>query len=343
MTNNSPYFSTKFITGIRAYAALGVFLIHSGGFGLRKLSVYSDRIVDFGKYGVVAFFVISAFTICMSIEKEKVFSFKNYIIKRFLRVAPMYYLVLFIAFLLGGNEYYSQLFNVNNNVYSLIYHMSFLNWFSAKHQNNFIGVEWSVPIEFSYYLIIPFLLMFLKKNKETLLFALIISGLITLFGYLFYVNSSSEMLFNWSLIKYFFSFIYGIFIYLIFISTNFFEKKAYSKFALLISLFGFIVYVILGFGYKDFVVTIFIGLIILVCKKKTGVSIFLFENKIIQYIGNISYSIYLIHMIFFYHLSKYLELFKNPYIVFIVTMIISSFTYYLVEKPFIDLGKRIIK
>lgn len=328
---------------MRAFAALGVFLIHSGGFGLRELSVYSDRIVDFGKYGVVAFFVISAFTICMSIERDKVFSFKNYILKRFLRVAPMYYLILFIAFLLGGNEYYTKLFNVNNDVFSLLYHMSFLNWFNAKHQNNFIGVEWSVPIEFSYYLIIPFLLMFLKKSKGTLLFGLIISGFVSLFGYFFYVNSSSEMLFNWSLIKYFFSFIFGIFIYLIFISTDFFEKNKFLDLSLLILLFGFIMYVILGYGYKDFVVTIFIGLIILACKRKSIVSVFLFENRIIQYLGTISYSIYLTHMIFFYHLSQYFEWFKNPYYVFIVTIIISSFTYYLVEKPFIDLGKRIIK
>ena len=343
MINNPSYSSTKFITGMRAYAALGVFLIHSGGFGLRQFSTYTDRIVDFGKYGVVAFFVISAFTICMSVEKEKIFSFKNYILKRFFRVAPMYYLVLIIAFLLGGNTYYAQLFNVENDIFSLLYHFSFLNWLNVGHQNNLIGVEWSVPIEFSYYLVIPIFLMFLKNNKTLLFITLILSAFIIIFGDLLYINSSSKISFHWSLIKYLFSFVFGIFIYIIFTTTDFFLNFKYSKLFLLILILAFVTYIIMDFQFKDFFATIFVGFIILACQCKSAISTFLFENKLIQYLGNISYSIYLIHMIFFYHLAKHIQLFKNPYIVFIITILISSLTYYLIEKPFINLAKRIIK
>ena len=228
MINNSEYTSTKFITGMRAYAALGVFLIHSGGFGLRQFSTYTSRIVDFGKYGVLAFFVISAFTICMSVEKEKIFSFKNYILKRFFRVAPMYYLVLIIAFLLGGNIYYAQLFNVENDIFSLFYHFSFLNLLDVGHQNNLIGVEWSVPIEFLYYLFIPIFLMLLKNNKTLLLITLIVSAFIINFGDLLYVNSLSKISFNWSPIKYLFSFVFGIFIYIILIQLKKLAKQVFS-------------------------------------------------------------------------------------------------------------------
>jgi peptidoglycan/LPS O-acetylase OafA/YrhL len=57
------YGGTEFITGLRAIAVFLVFLIHSGGGGLREVSEFLNTFVNFGKYGVQIFFVISGFTI----------------------------------------------------------------------------------------------------------------------------------------------------------------------------------------------------------------------------------------------------------------------------------------
>ena len=138
MNKIESFNSTKYITGLRAYAALSVYLIHSGGFGLRELSVFTNRIVDFGKFWVTVFFVLSAFTICMSIDKSDKFEFRKYLIRRFFRVAPLYYAVLIVGFLLGGSDYYLKLFNVENNFSSLLLHFSFLNFFYYKNQNSII-------------------------------------------------------------------------------------------------------------------------------------------------------------------------------------------------------------
>ena len=51
--------ATLFLTGLRGYSALAVFLIHSGGGGLRSLGEWGNKLVDFGKYGVISFFVLS--------------------------------------------------------------------------------------------------------------------------------------------------------------------------------------------------------------------------------------------------------------------------------------------
>lgn len=338
------YNSTKFITGLRAYAALGVFLIHSGGFGLRQFSIYTNRIVDFGKYGVIVFFVVSAFTISMSIEREKSFSFLKYIIKRFFRVAPLYYIALIVAFLFGGNSYYSEQFKVNTDIFTLLFHVTFFNWISIKHQNNLIGVEWSVPIEFLYYLVIPYLLLLFRNKKGSVLVVLIIAAITSSISYLFYHQSAfSDEAFHWSIVKYFFSFIFGIFVYLIFSSSDFFEKFEYPNLLIVSTLVGLLVYIILGFQYPDMFATLIVGLLILICKKKTRISSLLFENRVIIYLGEISYSIYLVHMLLFHHAAKKIELFSNPYIVLIATLFISTLTYYFVEKPFISLGKKIFK
>ena len=64
---------------MRAWAALGVMLIHSGGAGLRDLGVFGNRIADFGSSGVYAFFVISDFCVCYSYLNAK--NYRAYILK----------------------------------------------------------------------------------------------------------------------------------------------------------------------------------------------------------------------------------------------------------------------
>lgn len=334
---------TEFITGLRGYAALGVFFIHANGFGLRELNPYLNRFVDFGKYGVVAFFVISAFTISKSLEAASEFDFFRYLLRRFLRVAPMYYLALIIAFFLGGNFFYSEQFNVENDFISLIWHGSFFNWIDIKYQNNLIGIEWSVPIEFFFYLVIPLFYFLFRKSNEAIIISLIISGLFSSFGYLIYRSSDFPYeAFHWSLIKYFFSFIFGIAIYLIFKSDwDYFEKYKYPNILFILFSLSYLAYIVSGFSYPDFFTTLFVGFIILACKQKSFISCLMFENRFIIFIGNISYSIYLTHMLLFHHASRYLTVFNNPFVVLFTTLMISSCTYFLIEKPFIKLGKKI--
>lgn len=74
---SKKYDGTNFITGLRAIAVLGVFVIHSGGGGLRTLGEEYNRLVDWGKYGVEMFFVISGFTIFYQLYEKK-YDFKSF-------------------------------------------------------------------------------------------------------------------------------------------------------------------------------------------------------------------------------------------------------------------------
>ena len=60
------YGDTNFITGMRAYAALAVVLIHAGGGGLRDIGQMGDNIANLGLAGVYVFFVISGFSVASS-------------------------------------------------------------------------------------------------------------------------------------------------------------------------------------------------------------------------------------------------------------------------------------
>ncbi len=56
------YGNTNFITGMRAFAALAVIMIHAGGAGFRELGEIGKNVANFGAAGVFVFFVISGFS-----------------------------------------------------------------------------------------------------------------------------------------------------------------------------------------------------------------------------------------------------------------------------------------
>lgn len=64
------YGDSNFITGMRAFAALAVFLIHIEAVGLETLGLIG-RVLSIGKTGVYAFFVISGFSVSYSLSRSK--------------------------------------------------------------------------------------------------------------------------------------------------------------------------------------------------------------------------------------------------------------------------------
>lgn len=83
------YGDTDFITGMRAFAAIAVVLIHSGGAGLRDLGDFGNNLADLGRTGVYVFFVISGFSVASSYSSSN--GYFDYINKRLWRIAPLYY------------------------------------------------------------------------------------------------------------------------------------------------------------------------------------------------------------------------------------------------------------
>ena len=339
---NERYSSSKFITGLRAYAALGVFLIHSRGMGLRNFSRITDAIIDYGKYGVIIFFVLSAFTISMSVDSKDNFNPGSYLLQRFLRIAPMYYVALLVGFLIGANKYYLGYFHVDNDLKSLLLHLSFFNLFFVRYQNNIIGVEWTVPIEFLFYFVIPLAFFQMLKRPNLVPILLILTAIISVGSYKFYTQSSyADLQYNWSFFKYSFSFIFGIAVYFLYKKKIFFiDNPIYANWTILLLFLVLFFYILMGFVYKDLFSTIWIGLLILVCQSRAIITRGIFENTIVQYLGKISYSIYLVHMLVLTWLENKLTGFAYPCIALAITISISSITYYLIEKPFIKLGKQ---
>ncbi len=152
------------LDALRAIAALMVLCTHY------LIEVGTVRF-DYGGYGVQIFFVISGFlitTILLS-QKEKVHVAKqkligSFIIKRSIRLFPIYFLVLVVLFALSyaGNLW---ICDKGDEIYYFTYTQNFL-FFVKGWQSPLLNHTWSLAVEEQFYLIWPFLLLLIPRRSE---------------------------------------------------------------------------------------------------------------------------------------------------------------------------------
>ena len=91
----------QWIDSCRGIAILFVIIVHVGQL-FSNTSI--NYISSFAKNGVQMFFIISGYTIFYSLEKNRNKSYKSFFIRRFFRIAPLYYLSAVYYSLMSNNE-----------------------------------------------------------------------------------------------------------------------------------------------------------------------------------------------------------------------------------------------
>ena len=188
------------IDGIRAIAVLWVIFFHAWLFQFLSFSTAIDKIYDYplfywvtkGDLGVDLFFVISGFLIGGIIFKEiklsENFNFKRFYVRRILRLSPVYIFAILL------NLYFLKDFGQDN----LLQY-----WSNIIYINNYIpgspmAWTWSLAIEEQFYIVVPFLLVFIFpkfRNKAT--FFIVLSGIsIYLSWYYVYILKQYTLPFN---------------------------------------------------------------------------------------------------------------------------------------------------
>ena len=296
MTSINKFNST--INGTRGLAVLSVLLFHL------EISLFKG-----GFIGVDVFFVISGYLISSSIIPQienKKFSFTEYFERRFKRILPSYFLVIFISFILISiifiDTHYK--YSLKETFYSLLFVQNFYYW----NQAGYFGLEnlykpllntWSLAIELQFYFFFPFLFILLRKK---IIFLIILSLILSIIY--------SDRNFSYFIIPTrFFEFGIGILCFLI---QRVRKEQNITFFSNSLFIFG-IFFIIFSIFYLDGEKTFpgfhallpcFGAGIVIYYSRLTKLNYFL-DNKFLNFFGDISYSLYLIHwpLIIFY---KYL-------------------------------------
>ncbi|MCD6017998.1 MAG: hypothetical protein K0S53_1119 [Bacteroidetes bacterium] len=363
-TEKIIYFSG--INALRFLAALAVIITHvellKEMFGLQ--GIWKNLIIfNLGGLGVSFFFVLSGFliTYLLLVEKDKcgVIKIRQFYMRRILRIWPLYYLIMILGFFIlpripGIHIPYLQKdfienFNTNLLLYLLILpNLAFSLFPAVPH----IGQSWSIGVEEQFYLAWPWLISKTKHVVRTLIIiivSLILFKILILFlGNYFYQSNWYVPLKRFvAMSKFECMAIGGIGGYFMF-SNSTLLKIAYNKYILnssllLIPLLIFFTPDILQDGIHIIYSLLFLVIILNVANGSVKINL---ENRVFNYLGKISYGIYMYHLMiipFVLYFSKhYLSSTTGVLFNIIVyalsvslTILVSGLSYKFIEEPFI--------
>lgn len=289
--------------------------------------------------GVPIFFLISGYLITMSYEKNS--DVKEYTRNRALRIFPGLYVSFFIGLMILW--YFGQFGDVGimDVLPWIIAQLTFFQFYNPEFIRDFgVGVIngslWTISVELTFYMTLPLLYIFLQKDVYKRLSLLLVISL----GFYYYIHEVSsnthvyEKLIKVSLLPYLFYFLFGITLYK-------FRNKLLK--------------------YIENKVLIFSGLYMLVCLTKVDIflydifrqvvfSLFIFSfvfsyrffsNKLL---GNndFTYGVYIYHMLIVnvFVQNGYQGEVAYLMIVLVLSILCGITSYFLVERPFLNMKKR---
>ena len=138
-------------------------LLHSTG----KLGRLLAKLTSFGWVGVDLFFVLSGFLISSILfrNKESKKYFSTFYLRRIIRIIPNYYLLIFIFLIILAIPFFRDNdFLTGNNVIPIWSYYTMVHNFYMAHFQNLgtaaMSVTWSIGIEEQFYIVFPLLVYF---------------------------------------------------------------------------------------------------------------------------------------------------------------------------------------
>jgi peptidoglycan/LPS O-acetylase OafA/YrhL len=171
------------LDALRGWAILAVVIVHCGQVA------HSDGLVkkftETGQYGVQLFFVVSALTISLTYNSHRgkygssARANFGWLIKRFFRIAPIYYLAVifyslesYVFFVASRHAYGSipQEIPILSNIF-------FIHTWVPSGNNSIVPGGWSIGVEMFFYLLVPLIWMVSSKRRTWLLLAGVFAGI----------------------------------------------------------------------------------------------------------------------------------------------------------------------
>jgi peptidoglycan/LPS O-acetylase OafA/YrhL len=166
----------EYIDALKGIAIVGVVLTHLVSEGMGPASYTLRQIWTNGARGVQLFFILSAFTLFLSLrarEGQDRHPLRDFYLRRFFRIAPLFYLAMICYPLLWG-------FLPNAWVPTDIraWHVAATALFlSGWHPDSVLSVVpggWVVAVEMNFYLAVPFLFRWVTSLRRALLLTVIL-------------------------------------------------------------------------------------------------------------------------------------------------------------------------
>ncbi|ENF7816523.1 acyltransferase [Enterobacter soli] len=342
---------------LRGIAALIVVFFHFRGYlnGVYAQKDLGSMLFNSGSFGVDLFFMISGFIIALS--TRNLTSKAIFAVRRFFRIYPAF----IVTFVLGALTVYR--FDPSENILRGMFfiHRDY-SVGSPGFGYNVLGPAWTLTYEIYFYTIFVLAMCFTHRFRTLLTSILLLSPIIILQLYyngelsLAGTASANIPLDNptFSLLRFISSpilveFIVGMIFYELYSRVQFTIKREVAVFTFFVCCGFFITYYssgnLTGFGLdKSGLISAVLFFGFLTYDKFIGFK----ENKTLNFLGDISFSIYISHYVFINMLNYYKPDFyihtvgwSRFFLMTTITITAGTILHFYVEKPFIAIGKKI--
>ncbi len=347
------------LDGWRAIAILAVLMIHDLPWQIGTHNNLS--FIRYGSFGVVLFFAISGILICTRIVEEEElighFHLRSFYIRRLFRIQPaaLAYLSVIAILILAGaihelwRFWFGALFLYENFLY---------------HENAFVGGFgfftshfWTLAVEEHFYLLISLLFFFIRRRRIALLFGLLI---VIKIAQIIAIHHAQEPLLRrtyWQIQVLLFPSLIALLLrvpriraaairwlhpipVLLLTAIAFSLARGILFPALIRGVLAPFATQILAYSFSFWIAATILHPTSLVTR--------LLEIAPLRFIGRLSYSIYLWHVLFYSAIAGFFGITFAPLIFmahrpwkYIATLAVAMASYYWIEKPLIRLGHRL--
>ena len=347
------------LDAFRGLAAILIILFHSQFYATSEPNQFirhSDVFVDF-------FFILSGFVIAYSYQNKILngIKFKDFILLRFARLYPLHLFMLLIWLPYIGVKIYLYQKGIGatdptevNNVITFIKNIFLLQGMGAPLSWNY--PSWSIGSEFYTYILFFIVLFFFKNLKRMML-----SSIILLIAFTAYLIANSSYIAELRFVGLFScisKFFFGAIIYYTYRKFHFKINSTAIASLMEISILILMIYFVSNIEednyFKHYAILSFMGIVYLFAIENIGYISKILNIGIFQYLGKISYSIYMTHAIIvtgayniliyvfklqtgnvegvdkglIFEYALYLDM-----ILVIVVIVISALTYKYIEMP----------
>lgn len=343
-----------YIDALRGWAILGVIVTHVAS--IIHLDGHLRYLTNLGGYGVQLFFMISSFTIFLTLDYSKNIKNENYVtsnffIKRFMRIVPIYYLGILVYTLVFGLD--SRGWLPGPELWHYPMHFLFINLLHPATPSSVVPGGWSISCEMLFYLTCPLIFKYIDNLNKSIIFCVlsVLSGCaFIIIGKALFAEQLSSLygvgqthaFFYRNILSQLGCFSFGIVLF------HLYKTKKVNDFYANISMLLFIILFSLAAsklfrGASHYVVTSsFLFLAIYLSARKNCI----LSNRFTRFIGKISYSAYITHFLVVYLLSR---IFSSPeqFLPLLlsslaITIIIAYFSFRFIECKITNIAKVIV-
>jgi Predicted acyltransferases len=356
-----------YIDALRGWAILGVLVVHiSQEFPLTFTVL--NRYAEHGRRGVQLFYLLSALTLMLSDRSRRQaerFVTSNFFIRRFFRIAPMFYVTALFSWWYIGPR---PTFWAPNGIgaVDLAATFLFLHGWSPYTVNSVVYGGWSVGVETWAYLIMPLMFRFISSWRRALT-AVILTTIATfwlnpwVYSFWAYRMPPSDLYLDRAYISFWLPsqlpvFLIGAICFFLVGRKSMKAADSARDGTVLLVLAVYLLITFPLFGDTPYVpeeVLFSVAFLCLTYALSLRPSK-LFVNPVTIFLGRISYSLYLVHFLVLLIIRGWLHAIVDNFrgsqrfpLAFIVitalACVVAEITYRLVELPGQQIGKRIIR